>query len=1392
MIIAMTAMTLSSCQTKEMQPDFKGEEGDIHVIVKADGVVDYSDTKTAAVEDGQATYVKWLSTDKLDIWETPLGEDATKPKAFTSGVASNLRENGMQADFSVSFGGTVTGEEFWYTAIYPVGAVEKTTSGFYRYKMPAKQKLSVDGNFSEDCDVMIGVPVHKSERVSDGSTLEYSFRRPGTVVKLRLKGIHSGETINSITINAPAYISGFTKICIIPNEEYHVGEIYDFAYSEADQISRNTLVIDGNGFVSDGDDDVWVRFNACTWHEGSSLDITVDTDEAVYTKSYVNNLPKEYKFEEGGLTKFGFSFGENDREQKSTPIEYTLVKSSDQLVDGASYIIVGRYASSKTHYYSTVKELLATKCYYESIKIFEEGSQSDALLESLTIESTTTYVPFKLKALESSKYALRNMTNEKFAGINGTSNASMTEYDDASDNNAKFTISITNDTYQASVLSVGQNGRGIYANLGSSRFSSYTGEQQSCKTYLYVDLSTVKAQLAAPSVSAVGQELATAIKVTCSPVTTDKEGNDLDGANLVYTLKVTGETEVAPITLTDADLVEGQYVRTVSGLEYGPYVVNVTVTDANDKYRSNYGEGNIELVQPELAAIEDLVATGNADEKKIELVWSDVENADTYTIKNGDSSLGSVEAGKGEYTISDITYGQEYVITVEASKEGYQASISNTQTLTVTQPKVADPQIEVEADASARTIYLIWDDVEKATKYEVYNFTEKLAEVEPNVNEYTIENVEYDVFYEISIKAINGDNVNYLPGISNTEQVSINNPAAIGVFEVTADVTNPNSLVVDWGAAENATSYTVAYYNGEDLVGSASNLEETEHTFSDVDAGTYTVKVTASAEGFEPRTESSEPVAVRNATITYATVTGGSVSSDPQGDAKVGSVVNLTNSPAEGYEFVKYTKNGVDFAETSFTIDADVEIGAVFQKINYTITKSGEYASNITIKKNGVAVETAQLGDVITIEAGSVSGKTFESWDVTGATLTSTTANPTTFTMGTSNVTVTANYKVGAIDVLTNADFVATGTQYKDFSGVTRNTAVYAGNSAKNNGIQLRATNPSGIVSTTSGGKIKTVTVKWNANCAAGRVLDVYGSNTAYTSAADLYENSTKGTKLGSITQGTSTNLTVTGNYAYVGVRSSSNALNIDEIQFEWGEGGTPTPPTPTSYNITLTQPDGGSIDAKVGGVSVSSAEAGKTVSLTVESTPSGKAFSSWTVTKAGGGTVTVSNNQFVMPEDNVTVEATFTTSGGGTTPTKGTVLWGENFAHFGTNTPSAAGTGTGTTIYDNANITYAQNDTGTKGYNETLAGGTAPELLLKSGKTWTISNIKTGGATSLSLTYKSNNIKSSVTCSTTNVSVSGSSKSYTITVPSSTTSITLVFNCTGNTRIDDVELKVN
>lgn len=183
----------------------------------------------------------------------------------------------------------------------------------------------------------------------------------------------------------------------------------------------------------------------------------------------------------------------------------------------------------------------------------------------------------------------------------------------------------------------------------------------------------------------------------------------------------------------------------------------------------------------------------------------------------------------------------------------------------------------------------------------------------------------------------------------------------------------------------------------------------------------------------------------------------------------------------------------------------------------------------------------------------------------------------------TETVTVKQNAKPAegapttVVDVLNLALTGITGTSYSDWSGKTSNsTAVYAGNSAGgNDAIQLRSDNSnSGIVTTASGGKVAKIVVTWQSATKAGRILDIYGKNTAYSAATDLYDSSKQGTKLGSIEYGTSTTLTIEGDYQYIGLRSKSGAMYLEEIQITWesgssddgntgGEGGETPDPTP-------------------------------------------------------------------------------------------------------------------------------------------------------------------------------------------------------------------------------------
>lgn len=117
--------------------------------------------------------------------------------------------------------------------------------------------------------------------------------------------------------------------------------------------------------------------------------------------------------------------------------------------------------------------------------------------------------------------------------------------------------------------------------------------------------------------------------------------------------------------------------------------------------------------------------------------------------------------------------------------------------------------------------------------------------------------------------------------------------------------------------------------------------------------------------------------------------------------------------------------------------------------------------------------------------------------------------------------------------------------------------------------IQIRTTNNnSGVVSTTSGGYVKSVQIVQNKEKGTKQV-DIYGSNTAFASPADLF-NAEKCTKLGSVTQLDQT-LTLKENYTYIGVRSSSSAVYLDKIVIEWTDtkpGGDPVVWNPDTISV--------------------------------------------------------------------------------------------------------------------------------------------------------------------------------------------------------------------------------
>ena len=306
----------------------------------------------------------------------------------------------------------------------------------------------------------------------------------------------------------------------------------------------------------------------------------------------------------------------------------------------------------------------------------------------------------------------------------------------------------------------------------------------------------------------------------------------------------------------------------------------------------------------------------------------------------------------------------------------------------------------------------------------------------------------------------------------------------------------------------------------------------------------------------------------------------------------------LTNTYDGAVNYDSSNKGVATIGETDGQITI---VGAGTTTITATLASDPEVKSSyeLTVNKTAATLEfeqpsyTVNFDEIITLKAVSnnpdaqitysategdwyideTSGEFLAGTTAGSVTITATLAESDKYTGATATCTVKIvdpNQQVYS-DVITAADLKGEANSYKDFSGVTKTSgAVYAGNSANKNGsIQLRSDKSnSGIVATTSGGRISQIIITWDNSTANARQIDVYGNTNPYTSAAELYEtsgNTNQGELIGSLAKGETT-LTIEGNYPYVGIRSNDGALYIKDITFVWEKVSEPTT---GSFSIT-------------------------------------------------------------------------------------------------------------------------------------------------------------------------------------------------------------------------------
>lgn len=136
--------------------------------------------------------------------------------------------------------------------------------------------------------------------------------------------------------------------------------------------------------------------------------------------------------------------------------------------------------------------------------------------------------------------------------------------------------------------------------------------------------------------------------------------------------------------------------------------------------------------------------------------------------------------------------------------------------------------------------------------------------------------------------------------------------------------------------------------------------------------------------------------------------------------------------------------------------------------------------------------------------------------------------------------------------------------KYDPFTTYTSSVTgvVYNGNACKQNkGIQIRDKSESGIIATSSNANLASISIIFNSDTNdegktgnEGKSVMIYGKNTPYTSANDMYNSEAQGELLGELTPD-QPSLTITGSYANIGLKSKKGTVFMDQISFTWGEG---------------------------------------------------------------------------------------------------------------------------------------------------------------------------------------------------------------------------------------------
>lgn len=290
---AVSALALVSCVKEEVAPNTEN-------TFSVNFIAQTPDTKTIfGTPDGTTVPTLWENGDNIAV----ICNFANDKKAAIT------TEDGKSASFSAEFITIKEAESYTFYAAYPY-VTSPYKSGKVKVNIPTVQ-APVDGNIAKDAMGLVAKSEAFTAKPTEPVTLSFKHVAAyGCITKL--VGVPETATISAIKITSDNNIVGtFLSDCE--------------STTLTEDAASKSLTINTTAH-----ENIW--FSIAPF-EGGNVKFEVITDDGTYV------VDKDFtgkKFEAGKIAKFGVK---DFKKSGSEDVVYTLVKSVDDLVEGANVII---------------------------------------------------------------------------------------------------------------------------------------------------------------------------------------------------------------------------------------------------------------------------------------------------------------------------------------------------------------------------------------------------------------------------------------------------------------------------------------------------------------------------------------------------------------------------------------------------------------------------------------------------------------------------------------------------------------------------------------------------------------------------------------------------------------------------------------------------------------------------------------------------------------------------------------------------------------------------------------------------------------------------------------------------------------------------------------------